>query len=162
MWQLEILFLSWSLWRQWPVISSWQTQPWVSFINPLINKRKVLVVCRNQFQQQKQRQTLPVPTNISNFSALRSTPGVSNSVSYAGHILTKKELAGRIRRKNVSARLYTTKNSSFSNNLSNINDVAGRTNTSGRPHAACGPRVWDPCSTLCASEMSMNTLASKV
>jgi len=30
---------------------------------------------------------------------------------------------------------YTTKNSSFSNNLSNFNDVAGRTNTSG------GPRV---------------------
>ncbi len=30
-------------------------------------------------------------------------PGVSNSVSYAGHILTKNELAGRIKRKNVSA-----------------------------------------------------------
>jgi len=33
----------------------------------------------------------------------KSSPGVSNSVSYAGHILTKKELAGRIKRKNVSA-----------------------------------------------------------
>jgi hypothetical protein len=32
-----------------------------------------------------------------------SRPGVSNSVSYAGHILTKKWLAGRIKRKNVSA-----------------------------------------------------------
>jgi len=29
--------------------------------------------------------------------------GGSNSVSYAGHILTKKELAGCIKRKNVSA-----------------------------------------------------------
>jgi len=68
---------------------------------------------------------------------LHSISGVSNSVSYAGHILTKKGLAGRIKRKNVSAGhnwrlklpLYY-KNSSFSNNLSNFNDVAGRTNTS--------------------------------
>jgi len=71
--------------------------------------------------------------------------GVSNSVSYAGHILTKKGLAGRIKRKNVSAgrnrRLKVPlyyKNSSFSNNLSIFNDVAGRTNTSGGPHAARG------------------------
>ena len=64
-----------------------------------------------------------------------SKAGVSNSVSYAGHILTKKGLAGRIKIKNISAGRNTTKNSSFSNNLSNINDVAGRTNTSG------GPRV---------------------
>jgi len=78
--------------------------------------------------------------------------GLSNSVSYAGHILTKKWLAGRIERKNVSAGrnrrlkvpLYC-KNISFCNNLSNFFDVAGRTNTSGRPHAARGPRVWDPC-----------------
>ncbi len=28
--------------------------------------------------------------------------GVSNSVSYAGHIFNKKRLAGRIKRKNVS------------------------------------------------------------
>ena len=32
-----------------------------------------------------------------------SRTGVSNSVSYAGHILTKKGIAGRIKRKNVSA-----------------------------------------------------------
>ncbi len=44
--------------------------------------------------------------------------GVSNSVSYAGHILTKKGLAGHIKRKNVSAGrnrcLYTTKNNNLS------------------------------------------------
>ncbi len=32
-----------------------------------------------------------------------SKAGVSNSVSYAGHILTKKGLVGRIQRKNVSS-----------------------------------------------------------
>jgi hypothetical protein len=32
-----------------------------------------------------------------------SMAGVSNSVSYAGHILTKEGLMGRIKRKNVSA-----------------------------------------------------------
>ncbi len=54
----------------------------------------------------------------------------------------KNVLAGRVKRKNVSAghnrRLKVPlyyKNSSFNNNLSNFNDVAGRTNTSG------GPRV---------------------
>jgi len=37
------------------------------------------------------------------FHKWRSSSGVSISVSYAGHILTKKGLAGRIKRKNVSA-----------------------------------------------------------
>jgi len=80
--------------------------------------------------------------------------GVSNSVSYAGHILTKKRLAGHIKRKNVSTGcnrrlkvpLYYN-NRSFSNNLSNFNDVPGHINTSSGPHAARGPRVWDPCGT---------------
>jgi hypothetical protein len=78
----------------------------------------------------------------------RLNAGVSNSVSYAGHILTKIGLAGSIKRKNVSAghnrRLKVPlyyKNSSFNNNLSNFNDVADRKNTSGGPHAARGPRV---------------------
>jgi len=96
--------------------------------------------------------------NIKNWKLKKTntcrSPGVSNSVSYAGHILTKKGLAGRIKRKNVSAGhnwrlklpLYYKKQY-YSNNLSNLNGVAGRTNTSGGPHAACGPRVWDPCST---------------
>jgi len=68
-----------------------------------------------------------------------------------GPHFNKKGLAGRIKRKNVSEgcnkRLKVPlcyKNSSFSNNLSNFNDVTGRTNTSGGPHAARGPRVWDP------------------
>ena len=60
-------------------------------------------------------------------------PGVSNSVSYTGHILTKEGLAGRIKRKNVSAGhhwrlkvpLYCNK-CSFINNFSSFNDVAGR------------------------------------
>ncbi len=75
-------------------------------------------------------------------------PGVSNSISYAGHILTKEGLAGRIKRKNVSAGhnwmlkvpLYYKKRS-FINNLSSFKDVAGRTNTPGGPHSARGPRV---------------------
>jgi len=73
---------------------------------------------------------------------------VSNSASYAGHILTKEGLAGCIKRKNVSAGhnrrpkvpLYY-KNISFNNNLSNFNDVAGRKKASGGPHTACRPRV---------------------
>jgi len=36
---------------------------------------------------------------------------------------------------------YTTKNRCFSKNLSNFNDVAGRTNTSGGPRVARGTRV---------------------
>ncbi len=62
-----------------------------------------------------------------------SNAGVSNSVSYSGHILRKKGLVARIKRKNVSSSrnrrlkvpLYY-KNSSFSNKLSNFNDVVGR------------------------------------
>jgi len=60
-----------------------------------------------------------------------------------GPHVDKKGLAGRIKRKNASAghkrwlkvTLYY-KNSSFSNNLSNFNDVAGHTNMSGGSHAA--------------------------
>jgi len=68
---------------------------------------------------------------------------LNQGFSYAGHILTKKGLAGRIKRKNVFAGhnwrlklpLYYKKHI-LSNNLSNFNDVAGCTNTSGGPHAA--------------------------
>ncbi len=71
-----------------------------------------------------------------------------------GPDFNKKELAGRIKRKNVSmgcnrrlkVPLYYKK-SSFSNNLSYLNDVTGRTNTSGGPHATQGPCVLDPWST---------------
>ncbi len=59
-----------------------------------------------------------------------------------------KRLAGRIKRKNVSVdhngRLKSViilQNSSFCNDLSNFNDVEGRTNTSCWPHAASGPRI---------------------
>ncbi len=38
-----------------------------------------------------------------NLKGLKSRSGVSNSVSYAGHLVTKKGLAGRIKRKNISA-----------------------------------------------------------
>jgi hypothetical protein len=47
--------------------------------------------------------------SISDIQIIRDTfladfrPGFSNSVSYAGHNLAKKGLAGRIKRKNVSA-----------------------------------------------------------
>ncbi len=59
---------------------------------------------------------------------LRHRAGVSNSVSHAGHILTKKGSRATLRGK------MPAENSSFSNNLSNFNDVSGRTNTSGGPH----------------------------
>jgi len=76
-----------------------------------------------------------------------SISGVSNSVSYTGHILTDKELAGRIKRKKCLRRpqleaksALILQKSSFINNLSSFNDAVGRTNTFG------GSRVWDPCS----------------
>jgi len=49
------------------------------------------------------RDTLYAHLSDSCLNLSPSSPGVSNSVSYAGHILTKKGLAGRIKRKNVSA-----------------------------------------------------------
>ena len=78
--------------------------------------------------------------------------GVSNSNQYEGRILTKMKLAGRTKTKNVSAGrkrgekcLNITIYCNFYYNMRAFDDDAGRTNTSGEPHAARRPRVWDPC-----------------
>jgi len=113
----------------------------------------LLIWCYLLYQFNKTHVGVTLACYISLYEILSSITGVSNSVSYAGHILTKEGLAGCIKRKNVSAghnwRLKVPlyyKNGSFINNLNIFNDVVGRTNTSGGPHAARGPRVWDPCS----------------
>ena len=44
--------------------------------------------------------------------------------------------------------LNITKYCNFYYNMRAFDDDAGRTNTSGEPHAARGPRVWDPWSNV--------------
>jgi len=77
-----------------------------------------------------------------------SKSGVSNSNLFEGHILTKKELAGRIKIKiglrgpqlRVEGELTAPK-TVISALVCSFYDDAGRTTTSGGPHAARGPRV---------------------
>ncbi len=81
----------------------------------------------------------------------------------------KKGLTGRIERKNISAgrnrRLKVPlyyKNSSFSNNLSNINYVAGRKNTSGGPHAAAGRVFETPAIDFIAPRQWFSTWVTRI
>ena len=83
------------------------------------------------------------------------TPGVSDSKLYTGRIEKKIGSAGRIVKPKVRKYgklpwkwLSLNSKSAF---FLFIKEVTGRTSTSGGPHAARGPRVWDRCLTPSAS-----------